>query len=176
MKFLKSLAVGVAVLALAVTLAFPAKGGKKGKPDRSQEAAAEMMVEWHGHPGCDMIVTTNHFTLAPGESSNPIVVELFSCESLEGPVEWLSIFGYLTTNNSSRTFDLNSGMVMTGINEDTGTLANSNGGRVMIGEVDFVVINAVRIFEPVPDLASFFVTNMNNQEVTVRLSSVVHFE
>lgn len=162
------------VLAVAMVTAV-LMGARGGKKRQQQEAAIDMTVQRHGHPGCDMIVTTNHFTLAAGESSNPIFLDLSACEGIEGPMEWLSLFGYLTTNTSSRTFKATSNMLMTGTNEDTGTSASSSGGRVMIGDVDFVIINGVKIQEVVPDVASFFVTNQNPQEVLIRLSSVVHF-
>jgi len=169
-----ALAVLMVVGALSIGSAKEPRGGRKR--GQQQEVAVDMTVERHGHPGCDMIVTTNHFTLAAGESSNPITIDLSTCEGIEGPMEWLSFFGYLTTNTSSRTFNATSNMLMTGVNEDTGSTASSSGGRVMIGDVDWVIINGVKIQEAVPAFASFFVTNQNAQEVKVRLSSVVHFE
>lgn len=164
---------------------------KKGRRNQNQiEAAIDMTVVRRFVAGCDAIVTTNHFTLAPGESSDPITLDLSTCDDML----WLSFFGYLTTQNSSRTFKDGSNMLVTATNEETGTTATSFrplegivGGRVMIGDVDWVIISGVLIQEPVPNVcvsdpirgcksASFFVTNQNTQEVLIRLSSVVHFE
>jgi hypothetical protein len=63
-------------------------------------AAPEHMTVSVWDPGCNHTMTTNHFVLAPGESTMEIYVDLSDCTDEQ--VGSMLIFGYVTTKNSSR--------------------------------------------------------------------------
>ena len=63
-------------------------------------AAPEEMAVSVWDPGCNHTMTTNHFVLAPGESTLEIYVDLSECTDEQ--VGSILFFGYVTTKNRSR--------------------------------------------------------------------------
>jgi hypothetical protein len=110
-------------------------------------SAADMVVYDNGYPGCDWSVETNHFELAPGESTY-FEVDMSNCtEEFMGGAMYI---GYKTTKNSSRPLESRDGIslamhdVATGEEIDYAALDGYNGAGKM--EQCFVVCETPHSF------------------------------
>ena len=90
--------------------------------------AAGMEVSTWDSPTCEHTMSTNHFTLAPGEST-AITLTQSSCASHQGVL----FFGYKTQKNRSRWLTSRDNIRLTVVNEDTGAELTSDGGSLFLG-------------------------------------------
>lgn len=152
-RALMTAAVSLLLLCYALTPLLVA-GGKRQR----QEAAVDMTVSISGAVGCDVSMTTNHFTLAAGAQSQAIALTFETCP----PSDSVVFFGYETERARSRQAGFQSSdVVMTAFNEDTGIpVIDTTGWLTLEGTA--------------PTRVTFFVRNQGRKDMTVRLRSFVY--
>ncbi len=89
--------------------------------------AADMEVSTWDSPSCEHTMTTNHFTLAPGESV-AITLSQGSCGEREGTL----FFGYKTNKKWSRQFTSRDKIRLTVVDADTGEEFSSDAGSLFL--------------------------------------------
>jgi hypothetical protein len=116
---MKSKLILSAIALFIVGIAAPAMAG-----------AADMEVSTWDSPSCEHTMSTNHFTLAPGESV-AITLAQGSCDAREGVL----FFGYKTTKTRSRQLTSRDKIRLTVVEPDTGLeMASDSGSLFMAGE------------------------------------------
>ena len=100
--------------------------------------AADMEVSTWDSPSCEHTMTTNHFTLAPGESAS-VVLSHGGCEKHDGTL----FFGYKTQKTRSRQLTSRDNVRLTVKDADTGaTLSSDSGMLFMPGETSSCTLHA----------------------------------
>ena len=119
--------------------------------------AADMVVSTWDSPTCEHTMTTNHFTLAPGEST-AITLTQSSCVEHEGVL----FFGYKTQKKRSRWLTSHDNIRLTVVDADTGAeLTSDEGSLFMAGQ---------------PSGCTLYAENTSrNKSITVRLRASVRW-
>ncbi|MHC5074521.1 MAG: hypothetical protein ACYTFE_06825 [Planctomycetota bacterium] len=107
------------ILALALGIGSPALAG----------ANDAVVSTWEDPEGCEYMMTTNHFELAPGEAVE-FPVELIGCPA--GKLGGFIYFGYRTTRNSSRALRTRDGVMLSCTDLTTGEEVSSVGGSLYL--------------------------------------------
>jgi hypothetical protein len=92
-------------------------------------AGDAVVSTWEDPEGCQYMMTTNHFELAPGEVVE-FPVELIGCPP--GKLGGFIYFGYRTTRNSSRALRTRDGVLLSCTDLGTGESASSVGGSLYL--------------------------------------------
>ena len=143
---MKSKLVLSAVVLFLAAIAAPAMAG-----------AADMKVSTWDSPSCEHTMTTNHFTLAPGESA-AVTLSHGGCEKHEGTL----FFGYKTQKTRSRQLTSRDNIRLTVLDADTGAEFSSDSGMLfMAGE---------------PSSCTLYARNMSRtKSIKIRLRASVHW-
>jgi hypothetical protein len=96
------------------------------------DAGDASISTWEDPDGCEYMMTTNHFELAPGEAVE-FPVDLVSCPP--GKLGGFLYFGYRTTRNSSDPIRERDRILLTCTDLATGQEASSEGGALYL-EID----------------------------------------